>query len=144
VTATRGEARTRLAAVTELIACVGRPDAIYRRVALDVRGCGAAASGSDAAVGYPSMAMTLISTFGPLAAAPLSATPVEAANDNLPDDNLPDLVPMPPRRAWDVYRITRRGRFVGSVFATDADAAIRAAAVAFDADIRKLIAMPRG
>ena len=97
--------------------------------------------------------MTPTSTFRPPQATPpqatplqatllqatlLQATPLAAANDNLPD-----VVPMPPRRVWDVYRVARRGQFVGRVCAVDADAAIRAAAVAFDADISKLIAMRR-
>ena len=89
------------------------------------------------------MAMTRTSTFGPPQATPLQITPLEATPSAAANDNLPDVVLMPPRRVWDVYRVARRGQFVGRVFAVDADAAIRAAAVACDADIRKLIAMRR-
>lgn len=64
--------------------------------------------------------------------------PLAAANDNRAD-----VVLLPPRCEWDVYWAARRGRFVGRVVAVDADAAIRAAAVTFDRDIRKLIAVRR-
>lgn len=91
-----------------------------------------AASGSDAAGGYPWLAMTCKP---PL---PVPRGPLAAANDNLAD-----IVAPPPLCEWDVYWAARRGRFVGCVVATGADAAIRAAAVSFDKDIRKLIAVPR-
>jgi len=69
---------------------------------------------------------------------PERSRPPEAANDNLPG-----VVLMPPRCEWDVYRAARRGRFIGRVVALDPDAAIRAAAVTFDTDVRKLIAVRR-
>jgi len=69
---------------------------------------------------------------------PSPSRPPAAANDNLPS-----VVLMPPRCEWDIYRAARRGRFIGRVVATDADAAIRAAAVEFDTDIRKLLALRR-
>lgn len=75
-------------------------------------------------------------TYGPTFLYPRG--PFAAANDNLPNVGL-----MPPRCEWDVYWAARRGRFVGRVFATDADGAIRAAAVEFDRDVRKLIAIRR-
>ena len=55
------------------------------------------------------------------------------ANDN-------DANPPPPPR-WDVYRAASRARWVGQVIATSADEAIATAAVEFNTDIRKLIAV---
>jgi hypothetical protein len=48
------------------------------------------------------------------------------------------LMPLMRRHAWDIYRAARRGRLIGRVIATDADAAIEAAAVEFKTDIKKL------
>lgn len=84
-------------------------------------------SDSDVATFYPGLAMMTFPNAGP----------PEAANDNLPD-----VVPMP-RCEWDVYRAARRGRLIGRVAATDAAAALRIAAAAFDTDIKKLIAVRR-
>jgi hypothetical protein len=47
------------------------------------------------------------------------------------------------RFAWDIYRAAARARWVGRVEAPTADAAIEAAAVIFDSDIKKLIALRR-
>jgi hypothetical protein len=57
------------------------------------------------------------------------------ANDNNP--NLPQL----PR--WDVYRAASRARFVGQVIARSADEAIEVAAIEFNTNIKKLIAVRR-
>jgi hypothetical protein len=64
-------------------------------------------------------------------------TAVQAANDNKPGVR-PSL-----RYVWDVYRAAARARYVGQVIAADADEAIRAAAVEFKTDIKKLIAVRR-
>jgi hypothetical protein len=45
--------------------------------------------------------------------------------------------------AWDVYRAAAKARWVGRVEAPTAGAAIEAAAVTFNTDIRKLIAVRR-
>jgi hypothetical protein len=47
------------------------------------------------------------------------------------------------RYAWDVYRAAARARWIGRVVAPSADAAIEAAAVEFNTDVRKLIAVRR-
>jgi hypothetical protein len=47
------------------------------------------------------------------------------------------------RFAWDVYRAASKARWIGRVEASTADAAIEAAAVEFDSDIRRLIAVQR-
>jgi hypothetical protein len=46
------------------------------------------------------------------------------------------------RFAWDIYRAAARARWIGRVIASTADAAIEAAAVEFNTDIKKLIAVP--
>jgi hypothetical protein len=43
--------------------------------------------------------------------------------------------------AWDIYRAARRGRWIGRVIAVDAGEAIEAAAVVFNTDVRRLIAV---
>jgi hypothetical protein len=51
----------------------------------------------------------------------------------------------PPRRrwAWDIYVAAARGRWVGRVVAPNAVTAVKAAAVEFKADSRKLIPVRR-
>jgi hypothetical protein len=55
-------------------------------------------------------------------------------------DSRPDAKPM--QRAWNVYRAAARARWIGRVVASTADEAIKAAAVEFKTDARKLIAVP--
>jgi hypothetical protein len=45
------------------------------------------------------------------------------------------------RYAWDVYRAASRARWIGPVIASTADEAIEAAAVEFNTDVKKLIAV---
>jgi hypothetical protein len=63
--------------------------------------------------------------------------PARSANDN--KRNAPPLQ----RYAWDVYPAAARARWIGQVIASTADEAIDAAAVEFETDIRKLIAVRR-
>jgi hypothetical protein len=58
------------------------------------------------------------------------------------NDNKPDALPLQ-SYAWDVYHAAARARWVGRVIAHSADAAIKAAAVEFKSDVRKLIAVRR-
>jgi hypothetical protein len=58
------------------------------------------------------------------------------------NDNSRNPPPMP-RYAWDVYRAAARARWVGQVIAHSADAAIEEAAVEFNTDAWKLIAVRR-
>jgi hypothetical protein len=59
------------------------------------------------------------------------------------NDNQRNAPPMR-RWAWDVYRAAAKARWVGRVEAPSASAAIEAAAVTFDTDIRKLNAIRPG
>ena len=54
-----------------------------------------------------------------------------------------DILPAPPFALSDVYRAAARARRVGRIEASDAKEAIEAAAVTFDTDVRKLIAVQR-
>ena len=58
------------------------------------------------------------------------------------NDNAKNSPPLQ-RFAWDVYRAAARARWVGRVIASSADAAIEAAAVEFNTDAWKLIAVRR-
>lgn len=56
------------------------------------------------------------------------------------NDNRRNAPPMR-RWAWDVYRAAAKARWVGRVEAPTAEAAIEAAAMEFDSDVKKLIAV---
>jgi hypothetical protein len=45
--------------------------------------------------------------------------------------------------SWDIYRAASKAKWIGSVEAADADAAIKAAAIEFKTDARRLIAVRR-
>jgi hypothetical protein len=51
--------------------------------------------------------------------------------------------PQAPLSSWDIYRAASKARWIGSVEAADADAAIEAAAQEFKTDARRLIAVRR-
>jgi hypothetical protein len=47
----------------------------------------------------------------------------------------------PPLSSWDIYRAASKARWIGTVEAADADAAIKATAIEFKTDARRLIAV---
>jgi hypothetical protein len=60
-----------------------------------------------------------------------------AANDNRADTK-------PAQRfMWDVYRAAARARWVGQVIAITSDEAVASAAIEFNTDVKKLIAVRR-
>ena len=56
-----------------------------------------------------------------------------------PSPNKPRLTPL----SWDIYRAASKAKWIGSVEAADAHAAIEAAAEEFATDASKLIAVQR-
>jgi len=49
----------------------------------------------------------------------------------------------PPLLSWEIYRAASKAKWIGTIEAADADAAIEAAAKEFKTDARKLIAVKR-
>jgi hypothetical protein len=49
----------------------------------------------------------------------------------------------PPPLSWDIYRAAAKAKWIGSVEAADADAAIEKAVAEFKTDAKRLIAVQR-
>jgi hypothetical protein len=61
----------------------------------------------------------------------------------MPKRPSPDKPQPTPLWSWDIYRVASKARWIGSVEAADADAAIEKAAAEFKTDARRLIAVKR-